>query len=817
MAANTHQALSVAGAALRESILWHAKARLAQPWQELSLRGKMFSVCLAIREKLAEIHASASRAEPPATKRVYLLSMEYLVGRCLENHLVNLGLVELCRQVLASMGTDLDELLDAEPDAGLGAGGVGGAGAAFLDALVEIGIAGCAYGINYQFGPFKQRIRQGLQVEAPHHWRRQGCPWQVERPEPALRIPFGGSVEAAKEPHSAYQPAWADQKTVLGVPYDMFVSAPGGHTVGVLRLFCARASDEFDRPIYDSGDYTKAIEEKAEIELFTKVLYTRDEWSSPSRFRLLQEYFLVACALRDILRAIGIEHLERLPDRAAIHLNDTQLGLAVAELMHLLVDENRLPWETAWEITTRTLTCTTHAETADMFEKWPVWLIEDYLPRHLQIIYEINQRFLREVLRVWPGDHERVRRVSLIEEGPDKQLRMAYLAAAGCHSVTSNGSPHFDLVRTELLPDLVLLLPAKFNAKTGGVNVRRWIRVANPDLGELITEALGEGWVSHPERLTELEPFSNDAAFRERFLAVKQANKRRLQRALRTPIHEDSFVDVQLKPVEESRRHLLTLLGVVHDYLRIVEDSYTPPTPKTVLFAGRAAPSDFRGKEIIQLIYAVARTIDAVPRAKQWLTIVFAADYRLSLAEKIIPAADLSEQVSTAASEPAGTCQIKLALNGAITIGAPSGVVIELVDAVGAGNIYLFGNSEDEIRLLKESGVHPREFYSRNHGVRRILDLFLTDEFSPGEPDRFAWVYHFLVENWDPFHHLADLESYLEAHGRAEADYLNQNEWAGKAILNIARNGAFCSRSAVEEYARDIWGVVGRTKVSGFA
>ena len=429
-------------------------------------------------------------------------------------------------------------MLEAEPDAGLGAGGVGSAAAAFLDALVAAGIAQCAYGINYQFGPFQQRIRQGQQVEAPGHWRRHGSPWLVERAEPALRIPFGGSVEAAKDSYGAYRPQWADHRTVLGVPYDMFISGPGGRSAGVLRLFCARASDEFDRPIDEFGDYTKAIEEKAEIELLTKVLYTQDGWTSPSRFRLLQEYFLVACALRDILRSSGIENLDRLPERAVVHPERHAIRPGGGRVDAVAIGRN--PAAMGGGLGDHHAHADVHDARYDGGDVRQVARLDGggvSAPPptdHLRNQPAIPARSIPRLA----GRPQRVRRMSLIEENLDKQLRVAHLAVAGCHSVTSNGSPHFDLLRTELLPDFVLLWPGKFNAKTAGVNVRRWIRVANPDLAELITQAVGEGWESHPERLKKLESFSGDAAFRERFLTVKRENKRRLQRVLRIPFDE---------------------------------------------------------------------------------------------------------------------------------------------------------------------------------------------------------------------------------------------------------------------------------------
>ena len=801
---------------LRESIQRHARCSLVEEWRTLSAPQLFECASLAVRDLLAaRLLQTRDHQRRAGVKHVYYLSIEYLLGRSLTNNLINLGIYDLCRDVLEAIGVDLRTIEESERDAALGNGGLGRLVACFLDSLATLGMAGYGYGINYEYGLFRQEIDNGYQREKPDNWLAFRSPWEIERSEEACLVPVYGRIEHGIDRHGHYNPMWLDWRLLIGVPYDIPIVGYGAGTVNVLRLYSARSSRDFDMQVFNAGDYVKAVEQKIASETISKVLYPSDAVPPGQELRLLQEYFLVTCALRDIVGRYERDHpgsFDAFADKVAVQLNDTHPALAVAELMRILVDERDLPWDAAWDITQATMAYTNHTLLPEALEKWPVSLLERVVPRHLQIIYEINRRFLHTVASRWPGDVARLQRMSLVEEGPSKQVRMAHLSMVGSHSVNGVSAQHSRLVQDALAPDFHQLWPERFNNKTNGVTPRRWLLQANFALSALVTRTIGDRWITDLDRLRDLAPWASDAAFQQDFLAVKLANKERLARVIAETgglaVDPRSLFDVQIKRIHEYKRQLLRVMHIVHDYLRLVEDGIPPAVPRTCIFAGKAAPGYWAAKQIIKLISSVASVINGDPRAKGWLSVVFLPDYRVSLAEKIIPAADLSEQISTAGTEASGTGNMKLAMNGALTIGTLDGANAEILAEVGPENIFIFGLTVDQIRTLREGGGHrPRDLYERDPAVRRIVDAFDSRLFCPDEPDLFRWISRVVLDPGDGYVHLADLPAYIEAQDRVAGEFGRPGAWAAKAILNVARIGPFSSDRTVREYAREIWRV----------
>ncbi len=803
-------------AEFQESLRRHVRYSLARPPGQLTAGDWLRAVSLAVRDWAVEgMLETDARYEQADAKRLYFLSLEFLMGRSLGNNLSNLGIVALCRDVLHEVGIDLEEVQDAEHDAALGNGGLGRLAACFLDSLATLGLPGFGYGIHYEFGLFKQEIRDGFQLEQPDYWSSDTSPWLIERPDAACLIPLYGRVEHGQDRRGGYNPQWLDWQTLVGVPHDMPVVGYLGRTVNVLRLYSARASDHFDMQIFNSGDYLRAVEGKMRSETISKVLYPSDAISAGRELRLAQEYFLVACALRDIVGRYRRTRatFDDFPSQVAIQLNDTHPALAVAELMRMLIDEHDVPWERAWDITQRSCAYTNHTLLPEALERWPVALLEHMLPRHLQIIYEINHRFLERVATIWPDDTGRLARMSLIEEDPERQVRMAHLAVVGSHSVNGVSALHSDLLRHNLLPDFSSLWPERFTNKTNGVTPRRWLLQANPGLAGLITRTIGDRWVTDLERLRDLEPLADDTGFQDEFLAIKRANKERLAKVVaetaRVTLDPAALFDVQAKRIHEYKRQLLNVLGVIDAYLCLVEDGIEPLVPRACLLAGKAAPGYWAAKQLIKLVNSVGRVVNADPRVRGWLRVAFVPDYRVSLAERIIPAADLSEQISTAGKEASGTGNMKFALNGALTIGTLDGANIEIRDEVGADNIFIFGLTASEIEVLRQSGAYrPEEYCAREPRLRRVLDALRDDRFCPEEPGLFRWIPETLLGH-DEYFHLADFAPYVAAQQRAAEEYTRSSVWARKAILNVARIGKFSSDRTIREYAREIWGLAG--------
>ena len=808
-------AITTSSRDIRAAINHHIRYSLGKENKDLTKKDAFRAVALALREQLVDgMLETEERFSAVDAKRVYYLSMEFLIGRSMGKNLLNLGVLEETRAVLREMGFDLDEMRDTEVDAALGNGGLGRLAACFLDSMATLDIPGYGYGINYEYGLFRQELEDGYQKEKPDNWRAYGDPWEIERADEACVIPIYGRIEHTQDRRGNYNPMWMDWRILVGVPSDIPIAGYGGRTFNFLRLYSARASQDFDMEIFNEGDYLHAVQQKIASETISKVLYPADSFESGRELRLVQEYFLVACSTRDIFRRYLKTHegFDQFPDKVAIQLNDTHPALTIAEMMRTLVDQHDLPWEKAWDITEATIGYTNHTLMAEALERWPVPLMEHVVPRHLQIVYEINGRFLEQVSSRWPGDIPRLTRMSTIQEGDPKQIRMAHLSIIGSHSVNGVSALHSDLVKKSLVPDFYELWPDKFNNKTNGITPRRWLLEANPGLAQLITDTIGDSWIVDLDKLRALDAYATDPSFQQNFLKVKLGNKTRLADLIRqtawVKVDPTSLFDVQTKRFHEYKRQLLKVLHIIYEYLCLVEDGRLPTAPRTFIFAGKAAPGYWAAKQIIKLINNVAHVINTDSRAAGHMKVVFLPDYRVTLAERIIPAADLSEQISTAGTEASGTGNMKFALNGALTMGTLDGANIEIREEVGEDNIFIFGLKAPEIANLRQSrSYRPSDYCDRDPVLRRVLDSLDSDRFCVREPGLFRWISAVLLNPEDPYFHLGDMPSYLEAQGRAASDFQNPVLWASRAILNVARIGKFSSDRTIREYAREIWQV----------
>lgn len=798
---------------LDDAIGHHLKYSLGSTAEEAQPRDIFNAVSLAVRDQVIDrMQATQTRYAEADTKRVYYLSMEFLIGQSLENNLRNLGLLDACSTVLTERGINIEDVIQLESDAGLGNGGLGRLAACFLDSLASLDMPGYGYGINYEYGLFRQDIVDGYQREQPDNWQTHGSPWLIKRPNETVVVPLYGHVENGTDRDGNPCQMWVDWQAVLGLPADMPVVGFGGNTVNILRLFTAAGSQEFDMNEFNAGDYMSAVDQKMKAETISKVLYPSDNFAQGKELRLIQEYFLVACSIRDLVRrheATGAPITE-LSAKAAVQLNDTHPALSVAELMRLLVDERDLDWDTAWEITTSTLAYTNHTLLPEALERWSLELVQRVLPRHTQLILEINSRFMDQVEDKWPGDNARKQRMSIIEEGNEKQVRMCNLAVVGGHSVNGVSAMHSELVKNQLLADFNEMWPEKFNNKTNGITPRRWLYQANPNLAKLISDNIGDGWITQLEDLRKLEPLVNDSGFRDDFHRIKWGCKHRLASVIADTtgiaVDPSSMFDVQVKRIHEYKRQLLNVLRIIHDYSRIVDDGITPPCPRTYIFSGKAAPGYWTAKQIIKLINSVASVVNHDSRASEWMKVVFIPNYRVSVAERIFPASDLSEQISTAGYEASGTGNMKFMLNGALTMGTLDGANIEMLEEAGDDNMFIFGLNEAEVCQTWERGYNPGYYYNHVDSIRRVIDTLRSDRFSPGEPDLFGWIADMLLTN-DTYMLLADFESYIDAQEMAGRLYSDSDQWTRKAILNTARVGKFSSDRTIREYAMDIWNV----------
>ena len=807
-----HSTLDTSVEGLKTLILHQLKFGLARDPVTASKRDWWLATSKAVHCVLVErLMATQTKHRAVNAKRLYYFSLEFLMGRLYMNSFHSAGVVENMRAAIRELGLDIDELRDEEYDMGLGNGGLGRLAACFLDSLATLDLPAIGYGIHYQYGLFKQEFRNGYQVELPDDWMKFGTPWEIVRPEHTTQIDLYGQVENIFDDLGNYIPKWTGTKQLVGIPYDIPVPGYGTNTVNFLRLWSSKAAEDFNFEAFNRGGYDEAVREKNISETVSKVLYPNDKTEIGKELRLIQQYFFVACSLKDIIRRFRKNNTdwETFPDKVAVQLNDTHPAIAVAELQRLLHDDYGLPWEKAWSIVTRTMAYTNHTLLPEALEKWSVGLFHKVLPRHLQIIFEINKRFLQEVEAMWPGDGGMVRKLSLIEEGDHQMVRMANLAVVGSHSVNGVAALHTRLLKSELFPEFDALYPDKFNNKTNGITPRRWLLGCNPRLSSLITEKIGPGWERDLGKLRALEPYADDTEFQHRFMEVKHANKVDLARIIRrecgVEVDPKALFDVQIKRLHEYKRQHLNLLHILALYRRLLQNPSLDIAPRVFIFAAKAAPGYDMAKNIIKAINAVAARINSDTRINDRLKVVFLPNYRVSLAQRIVPAADLSEQISTAGKEASGTGNMKLSLNGALTIGTLDGANVEIREEVGEENIFIFGLTVEEVNELWRKGYNPHDFYMAHDELRAVVDWVGSNYFTPDEP---PGVFNMLRDNLvhhDPFLCLPDFRSYSDAQQQVDEAYKDKARWARMAILNTARMGKFSSDRTIAEYAREIW------------
>ncbi len=771
-------------------------------------RDRFEALARSVRDVLSQRWLLTEKTyEEKNPKRLYYLSMEFLIGCSLANNVVNLLLSPLTNQFIEDKKLNLIEILEQEPDAGLGNGGLGRLAACFVESAATLQLPAMGYGLRYEYGIFKQAIQNGWQEEMPDNWLRFPDPWEIARPNEKVEVSFGCSVELSG---GSLRPVRGRPMTLIGIPFDRPVVGYGGSTINTLRLWAAAAHDSFNFEEFSQGDFVEAFTQSLAAETLTRVLYPDDSRVMGQGLRLMQEYFLVACSLADAVRRFQRSNLDwRLfPDKVAIQMNDTHPALAVPELMRILVDQVHLDWEEAWQITQNTLAYTNHTLLPEALEKWPVEWLEEMLPRQLEIIYEINRRFLGDVRGRFPGDKERIQRVSLVEDGTSKKVRMANLAVVGSHSTNGVAAIHSNLLRETTLKDLAEILPERFNNKTNGVTPRRWLQLCNPGLSRLITDAIGDGWIRDLREVSKLKAFTEDRGFREDFRNAKLNAKRQfcdwLYWSTGQTLDPDSIFDCQIKRIHEYKRQFLNALRIVVLYNRLRQDPGLNVHPRTFLFAGKAAPAYRLAKVIIKFINNLAAMIDNDPAVRGRIKVVFLPDYCVSLAEHLIPASEVSNQISTAGYEASGTSNMKFMMNGALTIGTRDGATIEMASEAGEENFFLFGLTAEQV-IGSRGWYNPHWHYEHEPETRQALDLIFSDYFSPYEPGVFEPLREMLMTHGDHYMHLADLKSYLEADERLSALYANPDEWARKAILNVAGSGKFSSDRTIAEYAADIW------------
>jgi starch phosphorylase len=776
---------------------------------EADPRQQFEALAWAVRDVLAQRWVKTKRTHQEQNpKQVYYLSMEFLIGRSLVNNVVNLGIGRLARDAMLRKRLDWRRLSELEPDAGLGNGGLGRLAACFLDSLATLEIPAIGYGLRYDYGIFRQAIEGGRQVEYPDHWLRRPDPWEVARPSKTVRVRFDSSVEMRG---GEIVPVPGRPLEMMGVAYDRPVVGYGGKTIGTLRLWRAASTETFDLADFSSGDLFGAVFDRTMAESLTRVLYPDDSTATGKSLRFLQEYFLVACALGDIVARFRRRGNDwgALPDKVAIQLNDTHPALAVAELMRILLDDARLGWDEAWDLTVRTLAYTNHTLLPEALERWPVALFERILPRHLGIVYEVNRRFLSEVAARFPGDPGRIRRMSLVEEGPVRRVRMAHLAVVGSHSTNGVAALHSRLLRTHLMRDFAEMYPERFNNKTNGVTPRRWLLVCNPALARAIRGAIGDGWVTDLAQLRRLAPLAGDAAFQEEFRRAKRRAKGLFADWLRSAtgqvVDPETLFDSQVKRIHEYKRQLLNALHVILLYDRLRRDPRLEMPPRTFLFAGKAAPAYSLAKRIIRLVNAVGAAVAAEPATRDRLKVVFVPNYSVTVASHLVPASDVSEQISTAGFEASGTSNMKFMMNGALTVGTRDGATVEMAEEAGEENLFLFGLTAEQVASSR-GWYRPQWHYENEPETRTVIDLVRSGHFDQGEPGVFHPILDALIARGDPYMHLADLRSYAKAQEEVGSLYRDPPAWTRKAILNVAASGKFSSDRTVSEYAREIWG-----------
>ena len=798
--------------AFREAILRHLKSTFARDPITATRNDWWSATCMAARDLMLERYiATQSVHASKNVRRVYYLSLEYLMGRVLSNNLVNLGLREVAGAALKSLGQDLEAVTEEEADMGLGNGGLGRLAACFLDSLATLDIPAIGYGIHYEFGLFRQTFVQGRQVEVADAWLANNNPWLIRRPNFRVRVPLYGRVQQNVDDRGNHRAELVDTRDLVGVPWDIPIAGFAASSVNFLRLWESKATTEFDFRAFDRGGYVEAVRDRDASETISKVLYPNDSTESGKELRLVQQIFFVSCSLQDILRRHRRLNpdFSNLPEKVAVQLNDTHPSISVAEMMRLLIDVERLGWDEAWSVCTRVFSYTNHTLLPEALETWSVPLFEKVLPRHLEIIYEINRRHLREVDDRWPGDDEKKAELSIIQEGSVKRVRMAHLAVVGSHHVNGVAELHTRLLRAHLFPGFDALWPGKFINVTNGVTPRRWIRGCNPTLAALCDEVAGLGWEKQLNKLRALDALADKPAFQDRFLAIKHANKvklaARIKELVGVEVSPDALFDVQIKRLHEYKRQHLNLLHILHLYRKILNNPEAHVQPRVCIFGAKAAPGYALAKHIIHAINRIGAVINNDPRVRGMLKVVFLPDYRVSLAEQIIPAADLSEQISTAGKEASGTGNMKLALNGAVTIGTMDGANVEIHEEVGDENIFIFGLQVEEVAELYARGDSPEAVLHSDPELAALLDWLRSDAFTPEQPGALSPVADSLVAGGDPYLVLADFRSYVEAQGRAEQAFANRRRWAAMAIRNVARCAKFSSDRSIADYAKHIW------------
>ena len=800
--------------AFKQSVLNHLRTTIGTSPEKASKLAWWQAVVAACNEeifgRLTDTQSTHAKAD---TRAVHYLSAEFLMGRLTVNNLTNLEKFDIARDALKELGLDINEVCEEEPDMALGNGGLGRLAACFMDSLATCKYPCVGYGIHYENGLFRQEIRGGKQVERPDSWREYGCPWEVCRPESVQNIPLGGYIEKQTAPDGSVSSVWHPSSIIKGVPWDIPVVGYRGSSVAILRLWESRSTEQFNWDVFNAGGYVDAQAEKSLAETISKVLYPNDSTQAGKELRLTQQYFFCACSLRDILRRYNRTHHHDYSDFAnkiAIQLNDTHPTIAIPELMRLLIDEEGLSFDAAWDVTSKSFNYTNHTLLPEALEKWPVYIFEKLLPRHLQIIYEINYRFLNDVVeKKWPGNNDMKAKLSIIEEGQCRMVRMANLCVVTSGKVNGVAKIHSKLVKEDLFPEYAELWPNKFCNVTNGVTPRRWLLACNKGLAELYNEVSGKDWPLNLDLCEKLKAYADDKAYQERFMKIKHENKIVLANTIKelvgVEVDPNAMFDVQVKRLHEYKRQHLNLLYILSLYKSLLENPDRDVPPQVFIFGAKAAPAYKLAKDIIYAINAVGEKINNDLRIKGKLKVVFLPNYRVSLAEKIIPAADISEQISTAGYEASGTSNMKFAMNGALTLGTMDGANIEIVEKAGIENNIIFGLSVEEVQALKARGYNSWDYYNADHELKSVLDWLDTDYFTPGEPGALSSIKNSLLQGGDPFLVLADFASYKEAHERAQALFKDKARWAKAAMMNSATMGIFSSDRSMHDYARDIW------------
>lgn len=798
---------------IKQAIIRHLHCSLGTDENKANNHAWWKATCAAVQEQVMErLRITQKTHYMNDTRAVHYFSAEFLMGRLMGNNLQNLGLFEATRQALMELGVELSDVMEEEPDMALGNGGLGRLAACFIDSLATLQLPAIGYGLHYEHGLFRQEIQYGAQIERPDTWRDYGNPWEICRPESTQEVSLYGYVETKYGDNGQICKEWHPGSIVKGVPWDIPVVGYGGDTVNVLRLWESRASGYFNWDVFNAGGYVDAQRENVQAETISKVLYPNDETEAGKELRLIQQYFFCACSLKDIIRRYKRAHGDdwsRFAEQVVIQLNDTHPAIAIAELMRILVDRAQMDWDKAWDICTRTFAYTNHTLLPEALERWPARMLEKILPRHLEIIYEINHRFMALVDKTWPGNDAVKRKLSIIEEGSEKMIRMGNLSVIGSFAVNGVAAIHSKLVKEQLFPEFDQLWPGKLTNVTNGITPRRWLKACNPKLSALISSKLGDDWPVKLDKLQGLANFADDAEFQRQFMQIKHENKLALAAEVKrlTGVELDAgmIFDVQIKRLHEYKRQHLNLLHIMALYRRLLENPDYDMHPRAFLFGAKAAPGYKLAKDIIYAINKVADKINNDKRVNHKLKVVFLPNYRVSLAEKMIPAADISEQISTAGKEASGTGNMKLALNGAVTVGTLDGANIEIAEEVGEENIFIFGLTVEQVHKMQKAGYNPYDYYDTSREIKAILDWLETDYFTPGKPGELVSVKHSLLDGGDPYMVLADFDAYSSAQRQADLAYRDKARWARMAIFNTARMGKFNSDRSIRDYVEKIW------------